>query len=182
MSDEELIDISPRPSTIGSYQAMVRPWWLMVAELVDNSFDARATTVHITMSKDQILIEDDGIGCENVADMITFGAHESGGRATSGMWGVGGTSAMIWIGKETRIETICNGTKQSLRIDWNAIKALQQWRFPRPATVPCDAKSGTKVSMLRLRSSRPDWKDISARLGQAFRYAIAADPGFGPGG
>lgn len=172
MSEEDTIDIAPKPSTIGSYQAKQQPWWLMISELVDNSFDAKAGTVWIRASKDQILIEDDGLGCSDVADMITFGAHDSKGRITSGMWGVGGTSAMIWIGKETRIETVCNGLKQSLRIDWDAIKKLQSWKLPRPLSFPSDERTGTKVAMIRLRSSRAEWKEIAIKLGQVFKYAI----------
>lgn len=172
MSDEDTIDIGPRPSTIGSIQAKQQPWWLMLAELIDNSLDAQATTVRIVFDKDSVIVEDDGVGCEQVADMLTLGAHSSKGRITAGMWGVGGTTAMIWIGRETRIDTVHQHVKRSVRVDWSDIKAKEKWTLPRPLAIESDAAQGTRIAILRLRTHKPKWDELISRLGAVFGYAI----------
>jgi sensor histidine kinase regulating citrate/malate metabolism len=68
-------DITPDTSLIQSWANQLIHWSTILGELIDNAFDAGATRIRLTLGKDRLRIEDNGVGCPDRARMLTAGKH-----------------------------------------------------------------------------------------------------------
>lgn len=68
-------------------------------ELIDNSLDAMAKNIAFRYSraKAQLLIIDDGLGTEDVEAIMTPYRHRDHATTQSGRYGIGGTSALVFL-------------------------------------------------------------------------------------
>jgi len=55
-------DITPDTSLVASWANQLHRWPTITGELIDNALDANATRVILTLARDQISIEDNGVG------------------------------------------------------------------------------------------------------------------------
>ena len=95
MSDDFEFDMTPETSSLVAQMSSTLGWKRSLAELIDNSFDAKATSVHITYGNRSLIVEDDGIGCSEVDVFFRQGKHRS--RNGLGRFGVGLKDAALWL-------------------------------------------------------------------------------------
>lgn len=122
---EVKVNLAPTPSAfyaehnrnIGFPQAM----W----ELIDNSFDAGANAIHITVSANQKLVSiaDDGGGCPNLDAFTSQGTRRQQTTTESGRYGVGVKAAALYFWGTYDIETRHNGFMQKASICWDDVVA-----------------------------------------------------------
>lgn len=93
------IDITPKTHCLSSLRRQDMPPWLAVCELVDNSLDAKATSVCVSWDAAGkcLTVSDDGVGAPNPSAIVTLGDHDSEGRETSGRYGIGAKDAVLSI-------------------------------------------------------------------------------------
>lgn len=95
MSDDFEFDMTPETSSLVAQMSSTLGWKKSLAELIDNSFDAKATSVRITYGNRSLIVEDDGIGCSEVDAFFRQGKHRS--RNGLGRFGVGLKDAALWL-------------------------------------------------------------------------------------
>jgi hypothetical protein len=137
------VETTPTPRVLLSVRS--RKWnpAEALAELIDNSFgeargNAKNVWVNVDRRKHRIEIIDDGVGCDDIADLFTLGkgAHEADGDI--GRYGVGGSEALLWLGDKVTVTSLRKNKVSSTTVDWG--RQLHEERFPivdngwRPAT------------------------------------------------
>jgi hypothetical protein len=120
-----------------------------LAELVDNSLDAGATSVEIASDGESLVVRDNGNGCSDVAKMLQLGGHKATKTTQLGCYGVGLKDATIPIGDRLTIETFNGGTRRMADINWDEL-AANDWETDIDATEG-DSRTGTTITVLQLR-------------------------------
>ena len=160
----------------------------VLAEFVANSFDADAQEVKITLSDNQIVIEDDGCGmsfedCQKKFLTVGVDKREKGqkqrtpsGRPLMGRKGIG-KFAGFGIAKTIRVETVSAVTKEKtvFILDYNAIEEQEQ-ELSSPSLVQVidyqenySGNSGTKIILLNLEKTVKE-ADVVKGLSRRFCF------------
>lgn len=162
-----------------------------VRELVDNSVDANATLIQITMDvrADTITIEDDGDGCEDISLFFNVGGTGktklSEGRI--GRYGIGGTWAGMYL---CDIEHVCTTSRADRRqrcasMRWTDIaegKAPFQWQSISDRRASAGEPHGTRIVLEGIRKGNDESRNIfqpkyigilKEMLGRTYGAAIA---------
>lgn len=156
MSEPRDIDFTPTPQgSIAAKRSERYEWRAIFGELIDNAFDAGATTVSIEIDSKSIQIVDNGEGCADFEAMLTMGRHTRQATTQLGRWGVGFEDAAWWVGGPTRIRSSHKGTTRTLSVDWDA---LSRWTLPAPMESPSDGERGTKILFSKVPRRIPDGK------------------------
>lgn len=107
-------------------------WPSALSEFVDNSFghDAgNAQNIVIEVTRDSIVIRDDGRGFADINALYQLGAGASRESARDiGLYGIGSKQAQLWIGATITIDTIRDGVQHRHCVKWPII-----WRKEGPA-------------------------------------------------
>jgi Histidine kinase-, DNA gyrase B-, and HSP90-like ATPase len=170
-----------------------------IAELVDNSFGelrGKADTVTIQWdAKKRVLgILDNGQGMKDVADLFTLGEGTVSGAGDNGVFGMGGSEALLWLADYASVETLrsdlVGGRVARGRANWKTCVDRQdfpiidtQWRPATLATCSQELlarRHGTLI-LLRLREGlrvRPEiirdqlsrWYGIGLRTGRCIYW------------
>jgi hypothetical protein len=138
-----------------------------IAELVDNSFGelrGKADTVSIQWdAKKRVLaVLDNGRGMKDVADLFTLGEGIASGAGDIGVFGMGGSEALLWLADHAVVETLrtdlVGGNVARGRANWKSCIDRQdfptinnQWRRATPATCTTellDRGHGTLILLL----------------------------------
>jgi hypothetical protein len=128
--------------------------WKAFSELIDNSFDAEAKTVQITINKSQteITVLDDGLGVADLTTLARLGSHRPEGRSTSGRYGIGLKEAVASLGAAYKVESIRNQLKSSIYVDFNTIIESGKWTAQEDGPIPANKeKSGTTITISQLK-------------------------------
>jgi hypothetical protein len=168
------IDITPKTHAIASLRRQDMPAWLAVCELVDNSFDAKASVVGVEWdaSKRCISVTDDGVGAPNPAAIVTIGDHDSEGRDTSGRYGIGAKDAVLALGTAAEVLVVRNGIRRVVRADFEEVRVSGRWVAREDQEPAFDSIStGTVVKVLCV-DRRIDRPVITSRLSRTFAPAI----------
>lgn len=167
-------NISPRPSLILAIRNKAGTWPTMLRELIDNAVDAGAVNVALDWcNKDQLVITDDGRGCEDPLRMLTSGHRQDYATTGAGMYGVGGKEAMIWLAKKSSIVSVANGVRRSVFVDWDSLAAKEEWYIDDVEVEPSEGPSGTTITLYGLTHPLPrSWEDLSRSLGRTYAPAI----------
>ena len=133
----------------------------LVRELVANAYDADATEVHVNISADSIVVEDNGSGMDvkGLSQFFTIGSEEKRvrsisprfGRKRIGQFGIGKFAALA-AADEFRVETKRYSQVHEVVFNKNDWSGQAGWELPivsEPAT-PLH-HDGTKVTLLKLR-------------------------------
>lgn len=173
IQSSEFIDVTPLPHMLFSMGAQNMPWWKALAELVDNSFDAKATRVSIKCTGKAVSVTDDGRGMPDIATAIKMGGHNPHGGKALGRYGVGLKDAWLSSGDRIEITTTRNGLKSQLDFSIASIETHGGlWMLPHPFSAQTDERPGTRIVLhLREGRSRPG-SDAWAMLAWAFTPAM----------
>jgi Histidine kinase-, DNA gyrase B-, and HSP90-like ATPase len=164
-----------------------------IAELVDNSFgelrgNADTVTIQWNVKKRLLRIIDNGQGMKDVADLFTLGEGTTSGPGDIGVFGMGGSEALLWLADHATVETLrpdlIDGRVARGRANWTSCIARQdfptidtEWRRATPATCTSDLLErghGTLI-LLRLRDGLRLYPEIirdqlSRRYGVGLRH------------
>lgn len=138
-----------------------------MAELIANAYDADAHNVLINIidsgTDKNISIEDDGLGMSfdeinekflrigRKRRTVDNGLSSSGTRKVTGRKGLG-KLAFFGIGNTIEVETKQNGKRIHFTIDWDEIISSGESDYePKFTIADCDLKTGTKITLRRLK-------------------------------
>jgi hypothetical protein len=144
-----MADLTPDSHLLSSIANQGLTWPKVMAELVDNSFDAGATRVVIACKKKEraISVEDDGRGVKDVLSLVTLGRHVEHRTTSLGMYGVGAKDAWLWCGGTIEIDSVCDGVQSLLCVDPRDVQA-NGWKCDDPTII--SAKGATSYTKIRL--------------------------------
>jgi hypothetical protein len=167
-------DITPKPAMLDAEEARHLEFDVILGELCDNPFDADARQVVIAWRPKQLLITDDGRGCEDIRRFFTFGDHGPsvlpGGGV--GMYGQGTKAAWANLSQVMTVRTVYQGTLRTATADRRVLKA-RGWSLEvdeEPTT-----EKGTIVRFTEVSRQPRDHAKLVEKLG--FRYAPALRQG-----
>jgi len=158
-----------------------------LAELLDNSFGelrGRASAIWLQWTpKTRLLtILDNGQGMKDIADLFTLGKGESSGAGDIGLYGVGGSEALLWLADDAEVVTLQAGRVARARAKWARCIRRQEfpdinsrWREATPNTCPLELLACEHGTLIRL-AIRPDLRIkpelIQERLSRLFGVAL----------
>lgn len=181
MTDESM-DITPDTHFLESIRADRGSWWALMAEGVDNSLDAGANDVALTLRRDIVGLKDDGVGItrDRQAAIVKLGEHRSMPTTMLGAFGIGLKYHAVSAGDVLEVESASVDGRMMLRADWQAVIRSGRWSIPPPSWVSVlrtEGKTGTHIKIRALRWQAPTTKDEKAtidKLAQIFYPALAA--------
>ena len=149
--------LTPLPHFLKSIRS--RNWSLSGAsmEWVDNSLQhGMAKNITLVIENGHSIgLVDDGVGIDDINRVFTLGdASAYGDLSQIGQYGVGATDAMIFLGEKAKVETVRNGRKHKMAVDWTEVEASGLWplRYSDTGT-PEKKEVGTKIIVQKLFSS-----------------------------
>lgn len=149
-----VIDISPDTHVIHSMQNQGMEAWKAFAEFVDNSLDAEATLIVISLNKTEITITDNGIGVADLTTLAKLGSHRPEGRSTSGRYGIGAKESALALGEAFSVTSIRNHFKSSIFVDFNKMKTSGKWEALGQGPEPAGKQnSGTVITISQLKET-----------------------------
>lgn len=172
MSADEINFAPDVQGTIEATRSRMIGWREILGELIDNAFDAGATSVDIVIDNKEITVTDNGDGCSDFEAMLTMGKHTRHRSTQLGRYGVGLKDAAWWVGGPTRITSVHRGVKQVLSVNWDA---LSRWSLPSPHKTEAAGSRGTVIRFDRIARRFPDGKqfdDLLADIGFIYTPAI----------
>lgn len=175
-------DATPPPSLLIAIRAEKQRWNLLVAEALDNSLGAGATSIQITMDKDAVEITDNGWGIRhgNERGLYQLGAHI--GQMTDkalGRYGIGIKWQALNAGDLLEFESTSIDNKVFGSVDWAEMIRSDSWKKGvaidrRPVEV--GRRTGTTVVIRRLRVKPPTGGEVAKsreEVGRRYRPALA---------
>lgn len=123
MSKQFQLDLTPDSHLISSVVNTKIRTAEAFSELVDNSFDAGASKIHITTGANQITVEDNGRGCPDLNSMLTFGRHRRQSTTRLGRYGVGLKNATCGMGDGLMISSVFKHVRKSVELCWSDIES-----------------------------------------------------------
>jgi hypothetical protein len=180
MMSEKQVDVTPSTSLIASLSAQNLTWRTVLGELIDNSFDANATSIDIAFEGGRLVVTDDGNGCDDLTALATLGKHERRSTTKLGRWGIGAKDAMLWVGgekSEVVITSVHRGMFRSGAISWASMIAngrwiIDNWNEERPAN---PGERGTRIVIAPVKRTvlhGAQWTDLLADIGYLYSPAI----------
>ena len=168
------MDIQPEPSLLESMRRQNLPWRDLLGELIDNSLDAQCDRVEITLGpKRRVKVVDDGIGCDDIAKMLTLGKHYRRPGTKLGRYGVGLKDVGCSLWGTTIIKTVASGRQQECRIRWPHLAKCSSWTIEDPVTTTPTIGQGTVIEFHNVDRRLPQSVDqLSADLGFMFAPAL----------
>lgn len=150
-------------------------WKDVLAELIDNSFDAAASRVAVTIGPaKQLVVEDNGAGCDNIEAMLTIGRHYRQASTKLGRFGVGLKDAACWLWGTLKIVTVRKGTRLTANINWPTLLNQSDWEVPDPLVEPAaGGQIGTRLLFKGFeRSSPADFTALVDEISYTFTPAL----------
>ena len=168
-------------------------WGVVLAEAIDNSLDAEATHVAITIERNRyLLITDNGRGCTDLLAMVTLGTKFAHKRQDLGRYGVGLKHVALWVGGVNsgfEVQTIIGAEQRILRFNWqeyasgmhaptSKIGSERDWWLPDEECGPAPpGAQGTTIQVDGVERKFPEGKaldDLEEKLGYLYTRAIKA--------
>ena len=174
------LDITPRVNLLKSVRGERIDYLLLIGEGVDNSFDADAREVRITVASDEISFQDNGVGItrDRIAAVVSLGDHGRMASTQLGRFGVGIKMQAINAGDVLQVVSTSGEGRVNLRVDWRKVLRSGEWIIddPRWQPVPVGASSGTIITVSALRKPpRVGLDKIRQEVALRFYPALAHD-------
>jgi len=131
------------------------PWWQALAELIDNSLEAGATSVRIEQDGRILRIVDDGKGVPDVTACFRLGHHRQNDTDGIGQYGIGIKSVWTSMASLMRVITVRNGIRTIAQADCVAMarSGLTSLQIEDPLTSTVNEPNGTTIE-LHLRDGK----------------------------
>ena len=169
------MDITPHVELLRAMRQQSFKFATLLAELVDNSLDAAASRVEITIGpKKQISINDDGQGCRDISAMLTLGGRHHHKSTKLGRYGIGLKDAALYLWGTTTIETAHRGELRRIAVNWPELESSGQWTVCDPIVADAAGKTGTSICFSQIIRNLPSVEPLLDELGYIFAPAIAA--------
>lgn len=136
-------DLMPQTQMLDAQASAPLGWKRCLAELIDNSFDAKATSVRITYGGKTLIVEDDGIGCCEVDVFFRQGKHRS--KNGLGRFGVGLKDAALWLHGTTEVRSMSKAGGVQCSINWKRFIEGGKWTASAQRLPASDA-TGTRIN------------------------------------
>lgn len=175
------LDITPNASkTIESLRYLTYTNATALADIVDNSLDANAENITITIDKEKyIIIQDDGFGMtfETMCEAIKLGSNTEKESTDLGRFGMGLVTASISMGRKLEVVSKITGQKaHKVCLDLDKIMETNKWCAEEESLTMDDEvrmnslESGTVVTISKLDSiERNIASNADAHFRQVFR-------------
>lgn len=152
-----------------------------LTELIDNSFDAKATQVRIELANGKFIsAKDNGEGIPTITRIVEFGGHEAHRTTRSGMYGVGLKEAALALGgshSKVKVNSLRDGVMTRGTVEWDKLKSSPGCLTWDSAAAP-HAAPGTLIEITPLRMRVPEGKDRDRLLAElGYTYSIALRDG-----
>lgn len=160
-------------------------WRRALGELIDNAFDAGASSVSISFGTRKgastFTITDNGNGCEDPRAFVRFGGHSRKASTRLGRYGIGAKEAVMWIGQEPpRVVVVSThaGKRRTLAHDWKVVVNTNRWTIDPSSLTVIDAapgECGTRLTVTpsqRCVPSGKGWDALLSTLGYLYAPAI----------
>jgi hypothetical protein len=150
-------------------------------EWVDNSFQhglSDRITIMIDSNRN-IAIRDYGIGIDDINRVFRLGdASAYGDWSQIGQYGVGATDAMIYLGEVADVETVRDGRKHRMVVDWDRVERTGLWplRYAGAGVPASKGEVGTRITVRRLNQhyKLTTSEAVAKELGLTFAPALRA--------
>jgi hypothetical protein len=161
-------DTTPKPAFLRALQAQNWKVSGALSELVDNSFgpargDANRCEIVYESSKRMLSVFDNGKGMDGIGRLFQLGNAIGRAPGDIGLYGAGGTMAIIWLAERVHVWTLRGGRVNADSVIWAdqiAADAYPQvsdrWEKATAANTPAEllaARHGTLID-IRLRPER----------------------------
>lgn len=186
MTDEAWMDIGPTTDYLRSLRSAGHSFSVILGELIDNAFDAGAKSVSIEAHgrKGQrdcgdLIVSDDGEGCDDLAVMLAPGKRKQHAGTKLGRFGIGSKDAAIWLWGTTVIRSVRGSVVREATADWAAIEASGTWKIRPPIESKAEpGDHGTRITFSRIEHRFPDGKNFDALVAElGYLYAPAIKRG-----
>jgi hypothetical protein len=163
--------------------SVLRPWisdsppggWKSVfAEWIDNSFDADAYKIVITLDGRCLTAEDNGCGCDNLRVMQAPGRSARHPTNKAGLYGVGGVRSQAFASGGTPTEVYSVHKNKTSRMVMNWKKCIETGIFEYELFTE---SAGSEVTGTRIKIPSSRWSPKPSELEKLFRemsYLFAA--------
>jgi hypothetical protein len=169
---------------VRSYANANHTWKAVLGELIDNAFDAGATSVTIRFGKGDsfISVEDNGAGSDDLAVFFDPGTRKGHKTNKIGCYGVGAKEAAFWIGGVDHEMSVCSvrdGKERKTTVDWGNAMRCKKWpRSSIKTTHNKLAPSGTTVRITPVIRNFKHGKELDAFLEElGYMYSAAIRKG-----
>ncbi len=176
-----MLDITPSTHIIESYRNNIPNYRILCGEAVDNSFDAGATTISITIDKQKISFLDNGEGITNsrVVSLFKLGSHAPMNSTALGRYGIGIKEQAAAAGDAFDVTSRSSDGRMRLGINWAKLSASNDWRsIVDPMWDMNDNNGDTyteiKISALRNIPKQSQINRITDELARIFQPALVS--------
>lgn len=164
------VKYTPNLHVMQSVRNQNLPWWKILADLIDNSFDHGATRVVVTCNKGVVEVQDDGTGIKSIVAALTMGDHRPSNATQLGMYGVGLKDAWLSVGDKIEVATVHAGVESRLTLDLSELDS--DWSGPAPISKESTLASGTTIRLFLRRQRNSPSADVWPTLAWAFTPAL----------
>lgn len=158
-----IVDLSPDTHFLESIRANKAQLHVLIGEAVDNSFDADARNVEITINDDEIRFVDDGAGVsrDKWTALVRLGEHMPTTSTALGRYGVGIKYQAITAGDEFRVVSRSDRDGEiRLLVDWTEMLRRKSWGIQEPRwNEKLNYPTGTTINISKLRR-KPQQKEL----------------------
>lgn len=168
MSEDFEIDLTPETHMLLGQNSSTLGWKKCLAELIDNAFDAKATSVSLAFGNKSLVVEDNGIGCGEVDVFFRQGKHRS--KNGIGRYGVGLKDAAVWLWGTTDVRSITKDGGVQCSVNWKKFADAGNWKANAQA-LPRIGDTGTRINFSGIMRKFPA-ESIVDDLGYLFYPAI----------
>lgn len=152
MSELMVIDLTPKARIFYGMRNQDMPLWAAVSELIDNSFDAKATRVDVLVDSQAktITVKDNGKGAEDPRRIVRIGdSDEESNR--SGRYGIGAKDAILTLGSAVHVTTTRNDLTFDVYADFAQMEATDSYSGYMSQRKARKNETGTTVKVSGLR-------------------------------
>lgn len=169
-----IIDITPTTHLVMSMRNQSMTPLQAVAELIDNSFDARATRVSVVINGTErfLAVHDNGVGAPDPSKLVRIGDRQRNDSSGSGRYGIGAKDAICALGTFVRVLSRRNGLATTIFADFEKITETGKWQADQSQAKTSPRHSGLTVEIGNLKKipyAAPLVENVSNLFGPALR-------------
>lgn len=180
-------DTTPRPEFLRALQAQKWKASGALSELVDNAFgpgrgDATRCSITYDAARQVLTVLDNGKGMDGVGRLFQLGNTIGRAPGDIGIYGSGGTMAILWLASRVRVWTLRAGELNHDVVDWAEQIAKgefpvvsDEWERATLVNTPEDLlanRHGTKIELTLLRERKFVISNVQRDLAETYAPAF----------